>query len=77
MATKHTFHIEVTDTYGGEANYCWVRRYTVKASSLRGAMAALSRQHGGYWRKTGEYGDQARYNQQGACVCAFVKYATE
>jgi hypothetical protein len=23
------YQIEVTDTFGGEANYCWVRRYTI------------------------------------------------
>jgi hypothetical protein len=34
---KNTYKIEVTDTFGGEANYCWVSRYTVKAKSIRGA----------------------------------------
>lgn len=77
MTKKHTFSIEVTDTFGGEANYCWVSRYTIKASSFRGAMQALSRQHGGHWRKVADYGDQARYDHQGACVCAFVEYAIE
>jgi hypothetical protein len=24
-----TWQVEVTDTFGGEANYCWVRRYTI------------------------------------------------
>lgn len=23
------YQVEVTDTFGGEANYCWVRRYTI------------------------------------------------
>ncbi len=23
------YQIEVTDTFGGEANYCWVKRWTV------------------------------------------------
>lgn len=75
MSLKHSFNIEVTDTYGGEANYCWVRRYTVKARSFRGAMQAFSRQYGGYWKKDYNLGDEARYNQRGACVCAFVSYA--
>lgn len=25
------WQVEVTDTFGGEANYCWVRRYTIGA----------------------------------------------
>ena len=25
--------IEVTDTFGGEANYCWCRRFTVETNS--------------------------------------------
>ena len=25
---KCTFNVEVTDTFGGEANYSWVKRYT-------------------------------------------------
>ena len=72
---KNTFNIEVTDTYGGEANYCWVRRFTIKAKSFRGAIQALSKQYGGNWKLEYTTGDMARYNQKGACVCAFVEYA--
>ena len=25
----HTYNIEYTDTFGGEANYCWVKRATI------------------------------------------------
>lgn len=25
------FDVELTDTFGGEANYCWVRRETIEA----------------------------------------------
>ncbi len=73
----HTFNIEVTDTYGGEANYCWVRRFTIKAKSFRGAINALARQYGGQWRIDYNTGDIARYNQRGACVCAFVEYSND
>jgi hypothetical protein len=24
----HNYEIEITDTFGGEANYCWVRRHS-------------------------------------------------
>lgn len=67
------YYIEITDTFGGEANYTWVRRYTTEAKSPRGAMQKLSRHYGGTWRKDWDDGLTVRYNQQGACVCAFVE----
>ncbi len=72
-----TFKIEVTDTFGGEANYCWVRRYTVRAKSFKGAANALSRREGGTWRKDYDAGDMARYNMRNACICAFIEYAED
>lgn len=30
----HTYQIEVTDTFGGEANYSWVKRSTVTMPEL-------------------------------------------
>lgn len=30
----HTYDVELTDTFGGEANYCWVRRETVTMPEL-------------------------------------------
>ena len=35
------FRIEVTDTFGGESNYAWVKRGTTKATSRRGLIKAL------------------------------------
>lgn len=34
------YHIEVTDTFGGEANYCWVKRGTTRANTRRGLLKA-------------------------------------
>ena len=31
------YAVEVTDTFGGEANYCWVRRYAVDGTSAKAA----------------------------------------
>ena len=73
MKTK--FNVEVTDTFGGEANYSWVRREIVYAKSLRGAITAFAKKHGGGFRLAYSTGDMARYNLTGACVCAFVGYA--
>lgn len=54
------YHIEVTDTFGGEANYCWVKRSYTKVKSRRGLIAAAKRLAGwdGWCRVTVEnYGD--------------------
>ena len=37
------FNLEVTDTFGGEPNYCWVKRGTTKATSRRGVIGAVKR----------------------------------
>ena len=68
----HTNHIEVTDTFGGEANYSWVRRYTYEAKSFLGAIQKLAREHGGGWKLDYSTGDLVRYNLRNACVCCFV-----
>jgi len=68
------FLIEITDTYGGEANYSWVKRYIVRAKSIRGAITKLAKSQGAGWRKDYDTGCAARYNLQGACVCCFVNY---
>lgn len=69
-----TFHIEITDTFGGEANYCWKKNYLVKATSPRGAIASLARHEGAGWRMAWDSGDTVRYDLRGAAVCAFVMY---
>lgn len=67
-----TYHIEVTDTFGGEANYYWKKEWITDASSFQGAISKLARSEGAGWRKEWDVGDTARYNLSGACVCAFV-----
>lgn len=71
---QHTFEIEVTDTFGGDANYSWVRRYTYKAKSMLGAIQQLAREHGAGWYKDFDTGDMARYNLTGSAICAFVSF---
>lgn len=64
-----TFDVEYTDTFGGEANYCWVRRYTIeapcdiseralmrRAKALCGLTGARGRT---YWN--GDYGEFRPY----------------
>lgn len=66
MKTKYTF--EVTDTFCGEANYCWKREHVIEAKSLHGALCILSRIEGLNFRSVG----CDRYDAKGACVCAFL-----
>ena len=68
------FTVEITDTFGGEANYCWVHRYIVRASSERGAVCVVARQYGGNWVGTG---DGFRYDQVGAAVCFFLEFCED
>ena len=68
MTEKQLFKIEVTDTYGGEANYSWVKRYEFLAVSPLGAMQMLARTHGAGWIKDYDTGNVARYNLKGAFV---------
>ncbi len=64
---KNLFFIEVTDVYGGEANYSWVTRHVIKAKSERGAITALARRSGLNWRNDGY-----RYLSKSGATCAFV-----
>jgi hypothetical protein len=71
---KRFFYAEMTDTFGGEANYSWVRRYKIAASSMRGAAWKLSREIGAArMRMTGNFGDMRRYDLSGSCICIFLE----
>lgn len=43
---KRRYYFHTTDTYGGETNYCWIKRYFVDAYSLHGALCVMSRELG-------------------------------
>lgn len=65
---KQVFVFEVTDTYGGEANYCWMREHRIEAFTLHGALCILSRIEGLNFRVIGG----GRYDAQNAAICAFL-----
>lgn len=67
---KQQFFVEMTDTYGGEANYSWVNRFLVTASSELGAIRKVTRRTG--YRARGVGCD--RYDVPGACICYFVEW---
>ena len=70
----NTYFIELTDTFSGEANYSWVKRFLVKAETMRGAMRKVSRETGYPARKAFGDSDSARFNVPSACVCFNVEW---
>lgn len=72
---KQLFFVEMTDTFGADANYSWVDRFLVSAKTIRGAMNKVSRETMSSVRKDYDTGDMARYNAISACICFFVSYA--
>lgn len=66
------FYAELTDTYGGEANYSWVSRFKIHAASPLGAIRKLSKQTGLSFRKQWDSGDCSRYDSRSGATCAFI-----
>jgi hypothetical protein len=73
------FYVEVTNTFGGEANYCWLLRFKVKAKTKRGAVVKVSKELGyqGLIRKRFDCGDMSRHDVYGNNVCLFVYDGTD
>lgn len=72
-----TFDVEVTDTFGGEANYCWVRRHVFQApagSSRSALVRRAKRETGwtGYRADVDDAGETISIRPSGMCVVAFV-----
>lgn len=67
------FFIEVTDTFGGDANYSWVNRHVIRGSTMRGAVQRFSRMSGMNWHKVADYGDQCRYDSKSGATCFFIE----
>ena len=63
------FYIEVTDQYGGEANYSWTTRHVIKASTKRGAISKFSRLSGMRWKN--EFSE--KYVSKSGATCYFIE----
>jgi len=79
MRTKEkleSYAFEFTDTFGGEANYCWVRRGIVKARTLAGAVRMAKRELGlnGHRCRAANYGDETALYPAGSCTVLFVRW---
>lgn len=88
MTAMSHYSVEVTDTFGGQANYCWLRKY--KISVPRPATPSTS-DYAIYTRRikraakaaagmTGtrgnwcDYGDTMEFRPAKACIVMFVTY---
>jgi len=71
-------YIEVTDLYGGEANYCWVKRYELEdidgltTNQIVRRLKRLAELNGVRWRKVAECGDYIQYKFIGWYATAFI-----
>lgn len=77
MAINKYFYCELTDTFGGEANYSWVTRFKVRASTMRGAMLKVGRVIGLNFRCVMDSGDMRRYDSVSGATCLFVEWFDE
>lgn len=71
------FAVEYTDTFGGQANYCWVRRATIEASGnasratiMRKAKSAVG--ISGMRGRTYDMGDGFEFRPYRCCTVLFV-----
>lgn len=71
------WNVEVTDTFAGEANYAWVRRYSFDApdNATDAAIMRRAKREAGYSGvrgKRGEFGDTLEFRPYRACIVMFV-----
>jgi len=76
--SRTNYLVTVTDTFGNDVNYGWVRKYNVQATTELAAIRLVSRQHGykGF-RRSYESWDHVRYDLRSCNICAFVEPVTE
>lgn len=72
MAKKIEYFVEMTDTFCGEANYSWVHRYKIRASTLLGVAQIMSRLTGLHWHLVDQYDEWARYDSESGLTCFFA-----
>jgi len=72
------YFAEYTDTFGGEANYSWVRRcYVESADNPKAAMRKARAEFGLRGVKgdiTGDFGDEVWWVPRGCCTILMVRW---
>lgn len=63
------YYVEMTDTFSGELNYSWVKRYIVKAKTLKACMRKVAIETGYNARMRWRIGQEcAMYKVRGNCI---------
>jgi hypothetical protein len=75
-----TYNIEITDTYGGEPNYSWVRRATLKVPPALTKRSLVRRAKAltgwtGLRCTTYDFGDMLELRPMCATLVMFITYA--
>lgn len=84
----NVYDVEVTDTFGGEANYCWVRRYKVRIPLMDSEGAAERKKYEARIKReikkaasmTGvrgnwsDFGQGYEFRPRNACIVLFATY---
>lgn len=70
---------EMTDTFGGEANYCWVKRGTIETTddiSNLAIMRRIKKEIGwnGYRCEVDNFGDMLAIRPAGICQVCFITF---
>lgn len=69
---KNVYFVEITDTFGGEANYSWATRHKIHANTMRGAVNKLAKYSGMQWKVNSNYDDMMRYDSKSGATCFFI-----
>jgi len=74
-----TYDVEMTDTFGGEANYSWVKRKQIQvltgsSKSLKIRRAKKSLGLSNTRHKVSDYGECIRLDIYGACWVVFITW---
>jgi len=67
----NTYFFEMTDTFGGEKNYCWIKRFKVTAKSYTHAVSKVSRETGYHFRNIARQYDMKEWKAKKACVVLY------
>lgn len=73
-----TYHCELTDTFGGQANYSWVRREEIQlpeGATARQVVTAAKAALGitGVRCRTYDHGDSWELRPHNSCTVAFIQ----
>lgn len=72
-----SYHVEHTDTFAGEANYCWLRTYTIPGDPSRLSLIRKAKQLTGLTGircRVDNYGDGYTLHPSGLCQVVFINW---